>query len=66
MVFERALPIWGRGIDDREISFRDVLPVLLKDSLGGLIPCKDHQARGLAVKPMNDEDLLQARARERL
>jgi hypothetical protein len=66
MVCERSLPICGRALDDGEIPFRDLLSVLLKDSLGGLIPCKDHQSGGLAVKPMNDEGLLQPRSRERL
>jgi hypothetical protein len=66
MVFERSLPICGHTLDDGEISFRYLLPLLLKDSLGGLIPCKDHQARGLAVKAMNDECPLQPRPPERL
>src|ERR1700689_1283255 len=64
IVAQRTLGFRGHALDDRQVPFSDGLPVLLQRRLWCATSSEQHQARGLAIDPMDDEGLLLRQLRE--
>jgi hypothetical protein len=58
IIFECSVCFDGDPLYHSEVPFRNFLPVLLECRLGGFTSSKNYQSGGIAIEPMDDEDLL--------